>query len=578
MAMVSHPALLLMVLKFCSWALAVGFETQPSKRILSFEFKKFQRDGQDYHDDLTKTAKLDTVDGNSEQLNLTRRQSLLSPTTKLEVCSNGCEQKEVPDVNTCIYKGKVVDDPDSTVSVVGCDGDDVNFNIVSTKKDFGNTAFRKTKSGQIETMKKPFNVDQYFSVVNNKEEGEDYSEENCCRVKLKFCLMERKGVRKCLFRLSRQICGDWCGYLESKLLNSGKKGETKHEKTEEHPSHFEDLQEESEDDWSMEEYESDSESVTSEEESEADVLPETPSVLPKRVKDVNIQDLKAIEDFSRNRQKQTEATKDSSETRFRGMTIFNSGREKSTKNAPRIYDKKTLEIGVVVSPLFYNIVKMQLGQKSEEDIIKKILTSVQEMFADAETYLLHSSISKTGGFTIVLNGIKILKDYQEEEARPLEGLTNNAKVYYKFAEYAEAWNHDWDGDKASHDLMLILNGQDQSGQRHYFSSSGIACVDCACNLNAAGVVMVPLADGKQHMAMGKLIAHEIGHILGASHDTAREPIKNAYSVFGEGNTSPCLESTYLMNPSVGAQTNGWSVCSQKDIDNGENDRKNCYYT
>ena len=85
-----------------------------------------------------------------------------------------------------------------------------------------------------------------------------------------------------------------------------------------------------------------------------------------------------------------------------------SGRQKSTKNAPRIYDKKTLEIGVVVSPTFYNIVKIQLGQ-SEEDITKKILTSVQEMFIDAETYLLHSSISKTGGFTIVLNGIRVLK-------------------------------------------------------------------------------------------------------------------------------------------------------------------------
>merc|ERR1719402_924389 len=338
--MVSHPALLLVVLIFCSWAWAIDFETQPSNKILSFTFQSFQRDGQDYQDDLIKTAQLDTVDGKSEQLKLTRRQSLLSPDTILEVCSNGCQQKEVPEVNTCIYEGKVVDDPDSTASVVGCDGDDVNFNIVSTKKDFGNTAFRKTKSGQIETMKKPFNVDQYFSIVKNNEEG-DYSEENCCRVKLKFCLMERKGVRKCLFRLSRPICGDWCGYLESKLSNSGKEGETKNEKTEEYQNRSEEDQEESEDDWYTEEYESDSVSVTSEEETPAKVLPETPSDLPKRVKDVSIQDLKTIEQFSRNREKQTEATKDSSETKFRGTAFFmDSGREKSTKNAPRIYDKK----------------------------------------------------------------------------------------------------------------------------------------------------------------------------------------------------------------------------------------------
>ena len=65
----------------------------------------------------------------------------------------------------------------------------------------------------------------------------------------------------------------------------------------------------------------------------------------------------------------------------------------------------------------------------------------------------------------------------------MEGLTNNADVYYKFAEYAEAWNHDWDGNKASHDLMLILNGQDMSGRRK-ISADGIACTDCACKLYA----------------------------------------------------------------------------------------------
>ena len=61
---------------------------------------------------------------------------------------------------------------------------------------------------------------------------------------------------------------------------------------------------------------------------------------------------------------------------------------------------------------------------------------------------------------------------------------NNTAMYYTFAKYAEAWNHDWDGNKASHDLMLILNGQDMSGQTSYIRTSGIACIDCACKLYA----------------------------------------------------------------------------------------------
>ena len=49
-----------------------------------------------------------------------------------------------------------------------------------------------------------------------------------------------------------------------------------------------------------------------------------------------------------------------------------------------------------------------------------------------------------------------------------------------------------------------------------------------------GVVVVPLAEGKQTIEMGKLIAHEIGHILGASHDATQKPIDNQKSVFGVG--------------------------------------------
>ena len=55
-----------------------------------------------------------------------------------------------------------------------------------------------------------------------------------------------------------------------------------------------------------------------------------------------------------------------------------------------------------------------------------------------------------------------------------------------------------------------------------------------CFSNGVGVVIVPLLKGKQNMAMGKLIAHEIGHILGASHDATQKPITNQKSVFGKG--------------------------------------------
>ena len=65
----------------------------------------------------------------------------------------------------------------------------------------------------------------------------------------------------------------------------------------------------------------------------------------------------------------------------------------------------------------------------------------------------------------------------------MEGLTDHRAEFDKYKKYAEAWNHDWDGNRASHDLTLILNGQDMSGQRT-ITTDGIACVDCACQLYA----------------------------------------------------------------------------------------------
>ena len=112
----------------------------------------------------------------------------------------------------------------------------MNLNIVSAKKDFGNTAFRKTKTGRIETMKNPVYVGDDVSIVHN-EYGTDYSEENCCRVKLKFCLMEGNGVGKCLVRLSTPICGFVCDLLEFKLSKSENGNKAKN-KTDKYRSRF----------------------------------------------------------------------------------------------------------------------------------------------------------------------------------------------------------------------------------------------------------------------------------------------------------------------------------------------------
>merc|ERR1711970_904411 len=133
-------------------------DTEPSKKIFSMTFENTGRRGESK--DSSKTVTLDTKDGKSEKIRLVKTQGIMSPNIKLEVCSKDCEQKATPDVTPCIYEGKIIDDPDSVVNVMGCEEDDVDITIVSTKKDFGATTMRKTKEGKIETMKYPFEADE----------------------------------------------------------------------------------------------------------------------------------------------------------------------------------------------------------------------------------------------------------------------------------------------------------------------------------------------------------------------------------------------------------------------------------
>ena len=47
--------------------------------------------------------------------------------------------------------------------------------------------------------------------------------------------------------------------------------------------------------------------------------------------------------------------------------------------------------------------------KREKTVLEKLFSLVQQTLLQAQTFLRHNSISSSGGFNILLNGIRVLK-------------------------------------------------------------------------------------------------------------------------------------------------------------------------
>jgi len=511
---------------------STSYETKTSKNIVSMTFEYADIDG-DYGYNNVKILLITTMNGKKTKIKLWQKPSILSPNINVEVCSKNCTTEELEDaIFSCASKGKMANDPDSIITVVGCPWDDVDVNIVSTKNDFGGTIFRKTKEGKIETIKhkhlkrKRVKSSQlslprqrslfmngthlWFTTSNGIPEPiYDHDYEGSYEPSSMEKAMREEGWKK-ISRDESMAMEGWNRVSRDESM--GEEG------------------------WNRVSRE---ESMEGNKRNEGNV---------KNTIDLALRELFELE----------QETIGNRHRSFRN--VFSAQNEKITKMAPILYREKTLEIGVVVSPIYYNIIKDQ-SQKSEKEVKNIILKHIHFYMIQMEAYLLHKSISETGGFSVILSGLKILKNYEHEDAMPMNGLTDEDSLYKAFREYAKKWNNGWDGSRDHYDLMLLLNGYKQAGS--YRSASGFANTNSVCNDDAIGIITVSLENSKPRMDMGKLIAHEVGHILGATHD---------------GSRNHCQDGIYLMSRIVTSMSNGWSECSRRDIDTDLHSSKTCYYT
>merc|ERR1711931_574075 len=208
--------------------------------------------------------------------------------------------------------------------------------------------------------------------------------------------------------------------------------------------------------------------------------------------------------------------------------------------ASKIYHERTIEIGVVVDDF--------TAEKNMKNMVNNLIKST-------EKFTMLDSISEKGGFRLVNNGDPIIwkTDSDGDQAKMTYNGLKDVSVKFSTWIYNK-WRRN--GVKGDNDLMIFL-----SGAHHKLGlslspiqNSGTAGVDTICRPESSLMVTITLENKSANSDAGRLLAHEIGHVLRSSHD--------GDTVDGILNT--CEIGKYIMS----AWTDGteWSECSRKYID------------
>lgn len=241
-----------------------------------------------------------------------------------------------------------------------------------------------------------------------------------------------------------------------------------------------------------------------------------------------------------------------------------------------IYKERTIELGIAIDRFLWENMEEQVDG-GDEEVMEAMLTMLHSIIASTEAHLLHKSISARGGFRLVINGLFVWKDDSVPEAKKIHDTSTDDELFTEFEDFVAKKNHPYDGYVESYDIMLLLSGAHKKFNiEGEGTDAGLSHVGSVCKVVCPLMLTIELENGTHLCNAGALLAHEMGHMLGAYHDGDIDRDRKVLN---------CPTDRYIMTPIQRTRLTEWSECSRRQIDS-EYDRRereepkhgNCFLT
>jgi hypothetical protein len=238
--------------------------------------------------------------------------------------------------------------------------------------------------------------------------------------------------------------------------------------------------------------------------------------------------------FSQNQEERYNATIFESEIGVLSIQKIHARNERDVKN------KSVIELAIFTDSALFNNVKERFQDKAPENMTEVITDLVLAVVSSVQLYLLHRSLDQEIQIEIVHLNIG-------NDTNASGDFTSNGDIKKYLDMFCKYQRNTMIAENLSWDHAMLLTGLDlYTVPDQDTGKSGISYQSGMCSKQSSCTISEVSSLGSASL----IIAHELSHNMGATHD-------------GEGANIDCNPHTSIMGPKLNNEAIHWSDCSRK---------------